>query len=732
MSRQLATNPCSSAASTRKMMQLIDEDEINEFEDFVADITSKMDKIMKGDPVPELDALPSNHPSAATVGFGPCVDPTTMTKVAETTVAEWQVPPAATRPEALQEPVKSSSGGLVGTALPPNGPTPSTASKACRKPATRFLDYSRFDKINPDAVDTEAAPKDKSAAAPLHSATPTAPDPLKFKIERVVKTMTDHSDRGTAAATRGDWSTARDCYLAAVASYFKDSAIRAKAANMPLRMQVHRVHANLAQAYLQLGDSEAAALAAQTVLSHSPPCWKAHWRYTLAYRRLVREGKRPVAEWVAVVDALRKIVIVHKPKDLPLALVLKEDADGRAEFGLSKVGSGKDSTALESASAGSSASAAEAARSTDLDNMLQTAKTLLEAKDILATLAWLACTAFPTVERHPEAVRAPLDLAMFRLVTMVQDATETPRVLATSPTFAAWIQHVWETMGAAKPVATAITSLIRSPLGRDAALLTRMDAGTWLTAAAHHVRELSALPVDAHRSALVDAMFALSTALKVTRPPWDLVEAVANASWVAEEAKLGILANVLRMRPDTAQSTALAALTRVVERGAVHAVLWSKLGRLGGSVREALVQRASEAVDAARSTAAWSAVVQLAVDVQDQTVSAAVLDGLLDRASDTIVDDDTVVGNAALLVARVNVPAATRSRWARLLLDALRMRYDAVRQRRGDQVKVSVVADNVAIALAKLCRVDDDVRQWVRESGGIELMTFCVPQGPRS
>ncbi|KNE63515.1 hypothetical protein AMAG_08637 [Allomyces macrogynus ATCC 38327] len=202
------------------MMQLIDEDEINEFDDLVADFTSKMDKIMKGDPIPELDALPADRPLAATVGHGPCVDPTSMTKVAETAVAERQVSPAATRPEALQEPVKSLRGGLVGTTLPPNGPThgstPSPASKACRKPATRPFDYSRFDKIKPDVVDTEAAPKVKSAAAPLHSATPTAPDPLKIKIERVVKTMTDHSDRGTAAATRGDWSTARDCYLAAV------------------------------------------------------------------------------------------------------------------------------------------------------------------------------------------------------------------------------------------------------------------------------------------------------------------------------------------------------------------------------------------------------------------------------------------------------------------------------------------------------------------------------------
>ncbi|KNE63516.1 hypothetical protein AMAG_08638 [Allomyces macrogynus ATCC 38327] len=496
---------------------------------------------------------------------------------------------------------------------------------------------------------------------------------------------------------------------------------------MPLRMQVHRVHANLAQAYLQLGDTKAAALAAQTVLSHSPPCWKAHWRYTLAYRRLVLEGKRPLAEWVAVIEALRKVVMVHEPKELPLALVLKEDADGRAEFGLSKVGSGKDSGTLWGVGGSSSAAAAGTARSTDLDGMLQAAKDLLVVKDVSATLAWLACTAFPAVERHPEAARAPLDLAMFRLVTVIQEAPEAPRVLATSPTFATWLLHVWETMGAAEPVATAITSLIRSPLGRDVALLARMDADLW-PASAHHVLELSTLPADAHRSALVDAVFALSMALKVTRPPWGLVEAVANASWVAEEAKLGILANVLRMRPDTAQSTVLAALTRMVERDAVHAVLWSKLGRLGGSVREALVQRAPEAVDAARSTAAWSAVVQLAVDVQNQTVSAAVLDGLLDYASDTIVDDDTVVGNAALLVARVNVPAATRSQWARLLLDALRMRYEAVRQRRGDQVKVSVVAENVVIALAKLY----DVRQWVREGGGIELMTYCAPQGPRS
>ncbi|KAJ3362153.1 hypothetical protein GGF32_006438 [Allomyces javanicus] len=714
------------------MMQLIDEDEINEFEDLVADITSKMDKIMKGDSVPELDAIPADRPLAAAVGLGPRVDPTSMTKVAEAVGAERQDPPAATRPTALQEPVKSSGGGLVGTASPLNGPTPSAMAKACKKSATRSFDYSRFDKIDSDAVDTEAAPKVKTAAVPLHSATPTAPDPLKTKIERVAKIMTDHSDRGTAAATRGNWSTARDCYLAAVATYSKDSAIRAKAADMPLRAQVHRAHANLAQAYLQLGDSEAAALAAQAVLSHSPPCWKAHWRYTLAYRRLVREGKRPVAEWVAVIEALRKAVMVHKPKDLPLALVLKEDFDGRAEFGLSKLGSGKHSGTLGSVGGGSSAAAAGTTRSTDLDSMLQSAKDLLAAKDISATLAWLACTAFPSVQRYPEAARAPLDLAMFRLVTVIQDAHETPRVLAASPTFAAWLLHVWGTMGAAEPVATAIASFIRSPLGCDAALLARMDADPWLTAAAHHVLELSALPADAHRPALVDAAFALSTALKVTRPPWDLVEAVANASWVAEEAKLGILANILRMRPDTAPSKALAALMRVVERGAVHAVLWSKLGRLGGTVREALVQRAPEAIDAARSAAVWSAVVQLAVDVQEQSVSAAVLDGLLDRAGDVLVSDDTVVGNAALLVARTSVTAVARSRWARLLLDALRKRYDAVRQRRGDQVKVSVVAENVAIALAKLCRVDDDVRQWVRESGGIELMTYCVPQGPRS
>ncbi|KAJ3373581.1 hypothetical protein GGF31_000422 [Allomyces arbusculus] len=714
------------------MMQLIHEDEIDEFEDFVADITSKMDKIMKGDPVSELDVLPADRLVVPAAGHGRCVDPTSMIKVAEAAVAERQELPSVTQPAALQESVKVSTGGLVGTASPPNGRTPSTAPK-CKKPGTRSLDYSRFDKIELNAVGTEAAHKTMSAAAPLHCATPTTPDPLKAKIERVVKTMTGHSDRGTASATRGDWSTARDCYLAAVATYTKDPTIRAKAADMPLRTQVNRAHANLAQAHLQLGESEAAALAAQAVLSHSPPCWKAHWRYTVAYRRLVREGKRPVAEWVAVVEALRKVVMVHKPKELPLALVLKEDADGRAEFGLLKVGGGKDSAPPESSSvsAGSSAAAAGTARSTDLDNMLQTAKDLLVAKDISGALAWLACTALPAVERHPETARAPLDLAMFRLVTMVQDALETPPVLAKSPTFSAWLLHVWKMMGAAEPVVSGITSLVQSPLGRDAALLAREDAELWLKAAAHHVLELSAFPVDAHRSALVDAVFALSTVLKVTCPPWDLVEAMINATWVAEEAKLGIIANVLRMRPDSAPSAALVALTRVVERGAVHAVLWSKLGRLGGTVRAALVARAPKAIVTVRSMAAWSAVVQLAVDVQDHDVSAAVLDGLLDRAGDAL-DDDTVMGNAALLVARNSVPTAARSRWARLLLDALRKRYDAVRQRRGDQVKVSVVAENVAIALAKLCRVDDDVRQWVRENGGIELMTYCVPQGARS